>query len=171
MQGVTVRPRPDIVSSTTCMERPTLHRPPASMTPAELRCLRKYTLGMSITDLANVLGLDARDAPADPVTEPALTRSTRVREPLSVRTVKRWEITPGKLSRANSEALTRLLVYTEQVVVALAASGGPIVTYVGDEQFEQAGMGFWPSLPASWHEASAWRAAGRVPGARVVYAE
>lgn len=171
MQGVTVRPQPDIVASTTCMERPALHRPPEWMTPAELRCLRKYVLGLSITDLATVLGLDARDAPADPVTEPALARSTRDREPLNERTVRRWETGEGLISQANVEAMKRLLVYTERVVVALAASDGPIVTYMGDEQFEQAGLGFWPSLPASWHEASAWRAAGRVPGARVVYAE
>lgn len=146
---------------------------PSEMTPAELRCLRIFRLGLSTTELGIVLGLDARDdAPPDPEREPALARSTRKREPLSERTVRRWEREVGKLSAPNAEALARLIAYTDRAVAALVDAhipGRPILTYRDDDDLRSAEPGVWPSLPASWHEAVADQAARQIPGARIDY--
>lgn len=148
-----------------------MERDLSAMTPAELRCLRKFELGMSITELGVVLGLDARAAPPAPG-EPALARSVRKFEPLSERTVRRWETGAQPISKPNSEAFARLLAYTDQAVAALVDAyrpGRPILTYATDEALHQAEPDLWPSLPASWHSAVAWRAKEQIPGATVDY--
>jgi transcriptional regulator with XRE-family HTH domain len=141
------------------------------MTPAELRCLRE-TLGLTITELAVVLGLDARAAPPIAEQEPALARSARKAEPLNERTVRRWETGAPTISKPNGEAFARLLAYTDQAIAALVDGhrpGQPIITHANDHDLRRAHPDLWPSLPASWHRAVAWRAAQQIPGAVITY--
>lgn len=148
-----------------------MERHPSAMTPAALRCLRKFDLGLSAAELGIVLGFDARDAPPDPEREPALARSLRKREPLSERTVRRWETGNQPISEANAEALTRLIRYTEEAVFAIVDAhepSQPIITYVSDDDLHRSEPDVWPSLPASWHQAVAWQAAAQT-GAVVTY--
>lgn len=142
---------------------------PSEMDPGGLLCLREE-LRLSISELARVLGLDARDAPAGP-DEPALARSARKREPLNRETVRGWESGARPLSAPNAEALARLVAYTDAAVAALVSAhqpGRPIVIYASDADLHAAEPGLWPSLPASWHRAVASRAA-RETGGRIEY--
>ncbi|PRY56416.1 hypothetical protein [Glycomyces artemisiae] len=139
---------------------------PSEMTPADLRSLRRLRLGLSIGELAAILGTDARDAPAGP-DEPALARSVRQRGPLHRKTIEKWESGTQPISAPNAEALARLIRYTDDHVDALAAAhrrGSTIPTYATDGELHAAEPGLWPSLPASWHQAAAWRAAQRLGG-------
>lgn len=149
-----------------------MERDPSAMTPAELRCLREIDLGMTITELATVLGTDARRAPAGP-SEPALARSTRAPKKLLYQTVSRWEWDIQPISAPNAEALARLIAYTDAAVAALVAAhepGGAVLTYAVDGDLHDAEPDVWPSLPAAWHRAVAHRAAQQIPGARIAYA-
>lgn len=141
-----------------------MHQHPSEMTPAALLCTREG-LGLSMTDLAAVLGLEARDA-AD---SPELNRSQRQPRRLSAKTVKRWE-RGWPISEANAAAFEALIAYTDEAVRAIVEAwrpGEPIVTYMDDEAFRAAEPGVWRSLPASWHRAVARRAAEQT-GARIV---
>lgn len=147
-----------------------MQRDPSAMTSAELRCLRE-SLGLSIAELAAVLGLDARAAAPGP-DEPALAGSARKPRPLDRKTINRWERDLQPISKANAEALVRLLVYTDEAVAVIVdehESGAPIVTYADDAALRGAEPELWMSLPASWHRAVAWRAAQQIPGATVRY--
>jgi transcriptional regulator with XRE-family HTH domain len=147
-----------------------LQRDPSAMTPAELCCTRER-LGLTLTELATVLGLDARVAPPS-ADEPALARTARKHRALTRRSVYRWERGTHELSPANAEAFTRLIRYTDDAVQALVDTsmpGQPIVTYTEDDDLHRAEPDLWPSLPAAWHRAVASRAAERIPGARVAY--
>jgi transcriptional regulator with XRE-family HTH domain len=140
-------------------------RHPSEMSPADLLGARE-ALRLTITELAIILGLDARDAPPDPDREPALARSARQREPLSERTVRRWEKGPRPISRSNAEAFARFLDYTDRAVAAVVDAhrdGRPIVVYPDDAAFHQAEPHWWASLPASWHRAVAHQAAQQIP--------
>jgi|GEM_PF-7068084 len=138
------------------MERPAVQQHPSEMSPEALLCTREG-LGLSMTELATVLGLEAREA-AD---SPALTRSRRQPRRLDAKTVKRWE--RGRpISEANAAAFAALIDYTDAAVRSLVEarrSGERIVTYLDDESFRAAEPGVWRSLPASWHRAVARRAA------------
>jgi len=127
-----------------------VQRDPSVMTPAELRCLRE-SLGLTITELA-----------------------VGIRHPgsLNERTVRRWESGPHSISKPNAEALARLVAYTDDSVRAIVEAhrpGAPIITYWDDEALHKAEPGLWPSIPASWHRAVAWRAAQQIPGAVITY--
>ena len=137
---------------------------PSEMSPADLLCAREG-MGLSITELAVVLGLDAREQASGP----ALERSQRQPGPLHPRTVKRWE-RGGGISAPNAAAFARLLEHTEetaQEIVDGHRPGEPIVTYLDDAAFHAGGG--WPALTARWHRAVAKRAKDRT-GARIVYA-
>lgn len=141
------------------------------MTPAELCCLRERDLGLTQTELATVLGLDARAA-APTADEPALARSARKYRAITRKSVYRWERGAPEISRFHAEVLARLIRYTDtavQAVVDAYQAGEPIVTYLDDDAFRAAELGFWPSLPASWHRMVAARAAERIPGAVITY--
>jgi transcriptional regulator with XRE-family HTH domain len=140
------------------------------MTSAELRCLRE-SLGLSIAELAAVLGLDARAATPRP-DEPALASSARKPRPLDRKTINRWERDLQPISKANAEALARLIAYTDRAVAAIVEAhdpSQPIITYTDGVDLNLAERGLWPTLPASWHRAVAWRAAQQIPGATITY--
>ncbi|MDR7336859.1 hypothetical protein [Glycomyces lechevalierae] len=140
------------------------------MTSAELRCLRE-SLGLSIAELAAVLGLDARAAAPGP-DEPALAGSARKASPLDRKTINRWERDLQPISKANAEALNRLVVYTDRAVAAIVDEhepGQPIITYADSVELHAAESGLWATLPAAWHRAVAWRAAQQIPGATISY--
>lgn len=146
-----------------------MQRDPSAMTSAELRCLRE-TLGLSIAELAAVLGLDARVAEPGP-DEPALASSARKLRALDRKTINRWERDVQPISRPNGEAFARLVAYTDRAVADIVDQvepGSPIVTYADDEALRVAEPELWPSLPASWHRAVAWRAAQQT-GAAITY--
>ena len=70
----------------------------------------------------------------------------------------------------NAESFARLLTYTDRAVAAVVDSyepGRPIITYADDDALRKAALNLWPSLPASWHRAVAWRAAQQIPGATI----
>jgi hypothetical protein len=143
---------------------------PSDMSVADLRSLRKYHLAMEVNQLALVLGTDARDGAPGPG-EAALARSTRKRGALNRDTIRRWETddeaTRKAISAPNAEALARLIRYTQDVEDALAAAHAPgavIPTYRTDEALHSARPDLWPALPATWHQAAAWRAAERIGG-------
>lgn len=117
---------------------------PSDMSPSDLRCLRLYHLGLTPTQLARALGINRE-------------------------TVRRWETEADlyPISAAHAEALHQLIMYTRDVENALAAAhrrGSTIPTYATDDELHAAEPGLWHSLPASWHQAAAWRAAQRLGG-------
>ena len=137
---------------------------PSEMTPTALLCTREG-LGLSMTDLGAVLGLDAGDAAGSA----ELWGSRRSRAPLDPKTVRRWEQGTWPISEASAAAFAALIAYTDEAVRAIVEAwqpGEPIVTYVDDESFHAAEPWAWRSLPASWHRAVARRAAERA-GARI----
>jgi len=140
------------------------------MTSAELRCLRE-SLGLSIAELAAVLGLDARAATPGPE-EPALASSARKARPLDRKTINRWERDLQPISKANAEALTRLVLYTDRAVAAIIEAyepGRPLITYADGVELHAAEPGLWATLPASWHRSVVWRAAQQIPGVTITY--
>src|SRR5690625_8006626 len=116
------------------------------MSPQALLCTREG-LGLSMTELATVLGLEAREA-AD---SPALTRSRRQPRRPDAKTVKRWE--RGRpISEANAAAFAALIDYTDAAVRSLVEgrrSGERIGTYLADEAFRAARPGMRRTLPAA----------------------
>jgi predicted transcriptional regulator len=114
---------------------------PLIMTNAELRGLR-WSLGLSVVDLAKALGVGERTPHA-------------------------WERGERPISRPAAEKLQALVVYTDEAVAALAERKS-IVTYADEETFRAAVNTEPWVLSASWHRAVAWRARER-SGARVSY--
>jgi transcriptional regulator with XRE-family HTH domain len=145
-----------------------LQRDPSAMTPAEL-CIMREDLGLTQTELATVLGLDARAA-APTGDEPALARSARKHKAITRRSVYRWERGNPEISPFHAEVFARFIAYTDAAVSAIVEAHRPgkaIVTYQDDETFHNTEPDVWPSLPASWHRAVAKQARARIPGARI----
>lgn len=125
-----------------------MERHPSEMTPAELRCLRE-SLGLTVRAMSAAVGQ-------------------------TYQTVTRWESGERRISPRSAAALADLVGYTDAFVdglVRVHRAGRPLVTYLTDDDLRAHVDTGGRVLSAAWHRASAWRAAGRVPGARVVYAE
>lgn len=148
-----------------------MQRDPSAMTPAEL-CIMRERLGLTQTELAKVLGVDARAA-APTADEPALARSVRRQGAITRKSVYRWERGNPVISPFHAEVFARFIAYTDAAVQAVVDGhqpGEPVITYLDDE-FHAADLGWWDSLPASWHRMVAARVQERIPGVVIDFRE